>query len=71
MDDRSLVKVMVSGIGSHPTHDEKRTHLADCVVSISSIKCAFRKETANYDLALLSWILLGTCTDVELRNEER
>ena len=29
MDDRTLVMVMVSGIGSHLTNDEKRAHLAD------------------------------------------
>jgi hypothetical protein len=29
MDDRSLVRVMVSGIGSHLTSDEKRAHLTD------------------------------------------
>jgi hypothetical protein len=29
MDDRTLVRVMVSGIGSHLTNDEKRAHLAD------------------------------------------
>ena len=29
MDDRALVMVMVSGIGSHLTNDEKRAHLAD------------------------------------------
>jgi hypothetical protein len=29
MDDRSLVRVMVSGIGSHLTNDEKRAHLTD------------------------------------------
>jgi hypothetical protein len=29
MDDRSLVRVMVSGIGSHLTNDEKRAHLND------------------------------------------
>ena len=29
MDDRSLVRVMVGGIGSHLTNEEKRAHLAD------------------------------------------
>jgi hypothetical protein len=29
MDDRSLVRVLVSGIGSHLTNDEKRAHLSD------------------------------------------
>jgi hypothetical protein len=29
MDDRSLVRVMVGGIGSHLTNDEKRAHLTD------------------------------------------
>jgi hypothetical protein len=29
MDDRTLVLVMVGGIGSHLTNDEKRAHLAD------------------------------------------
>jgi hypothetical protein len=29
MDDRSLVRVMVSGIGSHLTNNEKRAHLTD------------------------------------------
>jgi hypothetical protein len=29
MDDRTLVVVMVNGIGAHLTNDEKRTHLAD------------------------------------------
>jgi hypothetical protein len=29
MDDRTLVQVMVGGIGSHLTNDEKRAHLAD------------------------------------------
>jgi hypothetical protein len=29
MDDRSLVRVMVSGIGSHLTNYEKRAHLTD------------------------------------------
>jgi hypothetical protein len=29
MDDRSLVRVMVSGIGSQLTNDEKRAHLTD------------------------------------------
>jgi hypothetical protein len=29
MDDRTLVRVMVSGIGSHLTNDEKRAHLTD------------------------------------------
>jgi hypothetical protein len=29
MDDRTLVMVMVSGIGSHLTNDEKRAHLTD------------------------------------------
>ena len=29
MDDRTLVMVMVNGIGSNLTNDEKRAHLAD------------------------------------------
>jgi hypothetical protein len=29
MTDRSLVMVMVNGIGSHLTNDEKRAHLID------------------------------------------
>jgi hypothetical protein len=29
MDDRTLVLVMVNGIGAHLTSDEKRTHLSD------------------------------------------
>ena len=29
MSDRTLVTVMVSGIGSHLTNDEKRAHLTD------------------------------------------
>jgi hypothetical protein len=29
MDDRTLVMVMVSGIGANLTNDEKRAHLAD------------------------------------------
>ena len=29
MDDRTLVIVMVSGIGAYLTNDEKRAHLAD------------------------------------------
>jgi hypothetical protein len=29
MTDRTLVMVMVSGIGSHLTNDEKRAHLTD------------------------------------------
>jgi hypothetical protein len=29
MTDRTLVMVMVNGIGSHLTNDEKRTHLTD------------------------------------------
>ena len=29
MDDRTLVMVMVSGIGAHLTNDEKHAHLAD------------------------------------------
>ena len=29
MDDRTLVMVMVSGIGAHLTNDEKRAHLTD------------------------------------------
>jgi hypothetical protein len=29
MDDRTLVMVLVSGIGSHLTNDEKRAHVAD------------------------------------------
>jgi hypothetical protein len=29
MNDRSLVMVMVNGIGKHLTNDEKRAHLAD------------------------------------------
>lgn len=29
MDDRSLVMVMVNGIGASLTNDEKRAHLAD------------------------------------------
>jgi len=29
MDDRTLVMVMVNGIGAHLTNDEKRAHLAD------------------------------------------
>ena len=29
MDDRTLVMVMVNGIGAHPTNDEKRAHLDD------------------------------------------
>ena len=29
MNDRTLVMVMISGIGAHLTNDEKRAHLAD------------------------------------------
>jgi hypothetical protein len=29
MDDRTLVMVMVNGIGAHLTNDEKKAHLAD------------------------------------------
>jgi hypothetical protein len=29
MDDRTLVIVMVNGIGAHLTNDEKRAHLTD------------------------------------------
>ena len=29
MNDRTLVMVMVNGIGAHLTNDEKREHLAD------------------------------------------
>ena len=29
MDDRSLVMVMVNGIGAHLTNDERRAHLID------------------------------------------
>jgi hypothetical protein len=29
MNDRSLVRAMVNGIGSHLTNDEKRAHLTD------------------------------------------
>ena len=29
MNDRTLVMVMVNGIGAHLTNDEKRAHLAD------------------------------------------
>jgi len=29
MDDRTLVMVMVNGIGANLTNDEKRAHLAD------------------------------------------
>ena len=29
MNDRTLVMVMVNGIGAHLTNDEKRTHLFD------------------------------------------
>jgi hypothetical protein len=29
MDDRTLVMVMVNGIGANLTNDEKRVHLAD------------------------------------------
>jgi hypothetical protein len=29
MNDRTLVMVMVKGIGAHLTNDEKRTHLFD------------------------------------------
>jgi hypothetical protein len=29
MDDRTLAMVMVGGIGSHLTNDEKRAHLTD------------------------------------------
>ena len=29
MDDRTLVMVMVNGIGAHLTNDEKRAHLTD------------------------------------------
>jgi hypothetical protein len=29
MDDRTLVIVMVNGIGAHLTNDEKKAHLAD------------------------------------------
>jgi hypothetical protein len=29
MDDRTLVMVMVNGIGAHLTNDEKRAHLMD------------------------------------------
>jgi len=29
MDDRTLVRVMVNGIGANLTNDEKRAHLAD------------------------------------------
>jgi hypothetical protein len=29
MDDRSLVMVMVNGIGAHLTNEEKRAHLVD------------------------------------------
>jgi hypothetical protein len=43
MDDRSLVRVMVGGIGSHLTNEEKRAHLADLRLNISSIRCAFKK----------------------------
>jgi hypothetical protein len=31
MNDRSLVMVMVNGIGAHLTNDEKRAHLIDQV----------------------------------------
>jgi hypothetical protein len=31
MNDRTLVMVMISGIGAHLTNDEKRAHLADLV----------------------------------------
>jgi len=29
MDDRTLVMVMVNGVGAHLTNDEKRAHLTD------------------------------------------
>ena len=29
MDDRTLVTVMVNGVGAHLTNDEKRAHLTD------------------------------------------
>jgi hypothetical protein len=29
MDDRTLILVMVNGIGAHLTNDEKRAHLTD------------------------------------------
>ena len=29
MNDRTLIMVMVNGIGAHLTNDEKRAHLAD------------------------------------------
>jgi hypothetical protein len=43
MDDRTLVLVMVGGIGSHLTNDEKRAHLADLRREHLIEKSAFRK----------------------------
>jgi hypothetical protein len=37
MDDRTLVMVMVNGIGANLTNDEKRAHLADL---LSTRRCA-------------------------------
>ena len=34
MNDRTLVMVMVNGIGAHLTNDEKRAHLTDLKQSV-------------------------------------
>ena len=43
MDDRTLVMVMVNGIGAHLTNDEKRAHLVDLRREHLIDQCAFRR----------------------------
>jgi hypothetical protein len=44
MDDRTLVMVMVNGIGANLTNDEKRAHLIDLRRGTSLTKSALRKS---------------------------
>jgi hypothetical protein len=37
MDDRTLVMVMVNGIGATLTNDEKRAHTADWAISAATV----------------------------------
>ena len=43
MNDRTLVMVMVNGIGAHLTNDEKRAHLTDLKQDTSSIRSVFKR----------------------------
>ena len=43
MNDRSLVLVMMQGIGAHLTNDEKRAHLTDLKREHLLIRCVFKR----------------------------